>query len=153
MLIWETARAVGFPESNLIMKLRFSHGAKQGYSVSLLSSPIRESLARHRRITMFWASLIYTPGLSIDTCKILSIMMRICLLRLSCCHLWVKSAEQNTVSRVLSYCLQFSNCANYCLTLRDDGGMLVCGERDGFLMFVGIAWKVRSGAGFVGQRR
>ena len=113
MLMWETVRAVGFPESNLIMKLRFSHGAKQGYSVSLIISPIHKSLARHSRMTTFWASLRYTPGLSID--KFSSIVMGICLLRLSCCQLWARSAKQNTVSRVLSYCLQFSNCGNYCL--------------------------------------
>ena len=111
MLMRVTARAVGFPESNLIRKLRFSHRARRGYSVSLISSRTRESPARHRRMATFWASLRYTPGLGID--KISSIVMGICLLRLSCCQLLGQKCGTESVSRVLIYCLQFSNCGNF----------------------------------------
>ena len=125
VLMWVAARDLGFLGSNL-MRLRFSHGTKQRYSVSLITSPIRESPTRYRQMTKFWASPRYTPGLSIDI--ISSIVIGICSLRISCCHVLGRKCrtefpisgrkpERNTPPRVLSYGLQFSNCGHYCLHL------------------------------------
>ena len=54
MSMWVAARAVGFPGSTVMRRLRFSGGPMRGYGVSPFTSKIRESPARHNHMTMLW---------------------------------------------------------------------------------------------------
>ena len=80
-LMWAAVRAVGLSGSNLMRRVCLSNGARRGYSVSPITSLIRESPAGHKRMTMFWASPRHTPVLSVDSIR--PTVIGICWLRLS----------------------------------------------------------------------